>query len=103
MPGHGTQRQLAGMLAAAHGHHWDATLCVLRSGDELTQHVRDEGVPTIELGATSDADPRRLGRLHRIVSNGRFDVIHSSLWGTNVVTRAAAVGRRRPAIVVSER
>jgi glycosyltransferase involved in cell wall biosynthesis len=37
------------------------------------------------------------------VRSGHFDVVHSSLWGANAFTRVAAVGGRRPAIVVSER
>ena len=103
MPGNGTERQLAGMLRAAHGRRWEALLLVLRGGDDLSRQLADAGVPVRELPPTTDFDPRRAFALRRLVRSGDYDVIHSSLWGTNLVTRLAAIGRRRPAIVVSER
>ena len=103
MPGNGTERQLAGMLRAAHGRRWEALLLVLRGGDDLSGQLADAGVPVRELPRTTDFDPRRAFALRRLVRSGDYDVVHSSLWGTNLVTRLAAIGRRRPAIVISER
>ena len=101
MPGHGTQRQLAGMLRCAHQRHWDATLAVLRAGDPLTHEVADGGVPVVEFSG-DDADPRRLTSLRHMVRTA--DVVHSSLWGANVYARlSVAIRRRRPAVVISER
>jgi glycosyltransferase involved in cell wall biosynthesis len=101
MPGHGTQRQLAGMLGSAHGRLWEATLAVLRAGDHLTKEVADAGVPVVEF-AGAEGDPRRFVRLRHLFATA--DVVHSSLWGANVYGRLAAATRdRRPAIVISER
>jgi glycosyltransferase involved in cell wall biosynthesis len=101
MPGHGTQRQLAGMLLSAHGRLWDATLAVLRDGDPLAQEVADVGIPVVQF-AGRDGDPRRLIWLRGIF--GRADVVHSSLWGANLYGRVVAGSRRpRPAVVISER
>lgn len=101
MPGHGTQRQLAGMLLAAHRRHWEATLAVLRSGDPLTLEVANAGVPVVVLGG-HDLDPRRFLSLRDLLPPA--DVVHSSLWGANVYARlAAATLRRSPAVVISER
>jgi glycosyltransferase involved in cell wall biosynthesis len=101
MPGHGTQRQLAGMLGSAHGRFWDATLAVLRAGDPLAKEVADAGVPVVQFRG-HHGDPRRLLWLRRLISSA--DVVHSSLWGANVFARVVAGSRsRRPAVVISER
>lgn len=102
MPGAGTERQLAGMLRAAHGRHWRATLCVLYPGFPLSAELAAEGIPLVELDGPA-FDPRRLIALRRLVTTGGFDLVHSSLWGANAFTRLACVGPRRPAVVVSER
>lgn len=101
MPGHGTQRQLAGMLLSAHGRLWNATLAVLRAGDHLSQEMVANGVPVVEFSGR-DGDPRRFISLRKLLRNA--DVVHSSLWGTNLYARLAVVTRRqRPAVVISER
>jgi glycosyltransferase involved in cell wall biosynthesis len=101
MPGHGTQRQLAGMLRCAHRRYWNATLAVLRAGDPLTLEVADAGVPIVEFRG-HDGDPRRFAALRHFLRTA--DVVHSSLWGANAYTRlAAAAVRRRPAVAISER
>lgn len=101
MSGHGTQRQLAGMMRSAHGRHWDATLVVLRSGDALSREVAEAGIPVAEFGG-HDEDPRRIVFLRRLLRPA--DVVHSSLWGANTYVRATvATLKHRPAVVVSER
>jgi glycosyltransferase involved in cell wall biosynthesis len=101
MPPHGTQRQLAGMLASAHGRLWHATLAVLRAGDALTMEVQAAGVEVEEFSGAY-GDPRRLIRLRHVLSTA--DVVHSSLWGANLAARVVAMSLNpRPAVVVSER
>jgi glycosyltransferase involved in cell wall biosynthesis len=90
------------MLRAAHLRHWDATLCVLRGRYALTREVAAAGIAVIEHEDSWRFDPRRVLRLRRLIRRGGFDVIHSSLWGCNAITRLAALSPRRPAIVVSE-
>ena len=98
----GTERQLAGMLHAAQGEHWDATLCVLRPGSPFAAELTSSGVRVVELAGRADRDPRRVLDLRRLAGEG-FDVVHSSLWGANMVTRVALGVGRRPAVVTSER
>ena len=99
----GTERQLAGMLlAAVRLGAWEPTLCVLRSGDSFARSLASAGVPLIEYDYASDADPRRIGALGRRLRSG-YDVVHSSLYGANAITRLSLLGPRRPPVVVSER
>lgn len=103
MPPAGTERQLAGMLRVAHRRHWDATLCVLYPGDPLTEEVKESGVPVVEVGGGRLSPAWQSIALRRLIRSGRYDVVHSSLWGANALTRLLAAGWRRPATVVSER
>ena len=97
----GTEHQLVGMLEAAHSRHWDATLCVLSSGWELTNRVRAAGVRVVELEGASKGDIRRAFRLRHLAKEA--DVVHASLWGASAFARVVAAGPRRPALVISER
>lgn len=103
MPPAGTEHQLAGMLTAAHGRHWDATLCVLHPGDPMTREVARAGVPVITVGADGVHPLRRTAALRRLIRRGGYDVVHSSLWGANAYTRLLTAGPGRPAVVASER
>ena len=99
----GTERQLAGMmLAARRAQLWEPTLCVLRAGEPYAQQVAAQGIPLVEFDAR-DTDPRRLRSLRATLRSGEFDVVHSSLYGANAVTRLSLLGGARPAVVVSER
>lgn len=97
----GTENQLVGMLQAAHNNLWNATLCVLSSGHELSERVRESGVPVVELDGAGRSDPRRFAPFRRLTAEA--DVVHSSLWGANAFTRLASQGPRRAPVVISER
>ena len=100
----GTERQLAGMLlAAVRLGAWEPTLCVLRAGDSYAQSMAAAGIPLVEYEHASDADPRRVASLGKRLRTGGYDVVHSSLYGANAVTRLSLLGPRRPPVVVSER
>lgn len=103
LPGSGTERQLAGMLRAAHGVHWEATLCVLYPGFALAHELAADGVSVVEMSYRKAADPRRAIKLRRMAQSDGFDVVHASLWGANLFTRAVTLPASRPAIVISER
>jgi len=99
----GTERQLAGMvLAAARTGAWEPTLCVLRAGEPYAQEMAAAGIRLIEFDG-SDADPRRLAWLRSTLTSGDHDVVHSSLYGANALTRLSLLGGSRPPVVVSER
>lgn len=100
----GTERQLAEMLlAAVRAGLWQPTLCVLRSGDRYARELSDAGVPLVEFDHPSDTDPRRLAALRQTIHAGGYDVVHSSLYGANALTRLSLLGPGRPPVVVSER
>ena len=99
----GTERQLAGMvLAAARAGLWEPTLGVLRAGEPYAREMAEAGIPLIEFDGR-DADPRRLAALRRSLTSGDYDVVHSSLYGANALTRLSLLGASRPPVVVSER
>ena len=102
MPPNGTERQLSGMLRVAHGNLWDATLCVLHPGYAMVGELAAAGVTTVELDDRGGS-VGRIRDLRILVRRGRFDVVHSSLWGGNVAGRLAAASRRRPGTVIAER
>jgi glycosyltransferase involved in cell wall biosynthesis len=97
----GTEHQLVGMLEAAQGRLWEATLCVLSTGWELTDRVRAAGVGIVELDGVNKLDLRRAVRLRHLASDA--EVVHASLWGASAFARVVAAGPRRPALVISER
>lgn len=97
----GTEVQLLGMLKAAHGKHWDATLCVLSDGWALSDQVAEAGIPVVVLDGRNTFDPRRILAFRKLVSS--YEVVHSSLPGANAFSRVSLVGRSQPAIVISER
>lgn len=99
----GTELQLAGMLRAANEVEWRPTLCVLRPGYDLARELAGDGIRVVEL---SSSDPTKAGlarQLRRLALTGGYDVVHTSLWGASAFGRAALAGRRRPAVVMSER
>jgi glycosyltransferase involved in cell wall biosynthesis len=98
----GTERQLVGMLRAAHGRLWDAHLVVLHPGFPLAEEAA-EFMPVTELRAGPGWDPRRPRALRRLVRDLQPDVVHPSLWGASWFTRLCLVGPGRPAMVMSER
>jgi len=97
----GTEHQLVGMLKAAHGRYWEATLCVLSGGWEMTKTVAGAGIRIVELNGSTKFDLRRANRFRHLAWEA--DVVHASLWGASAFARVVNVGPGRPALVVSER
>ena len=99
----GAQTQLLGLIRAAHGRSWDASVCSTSPGP-LLPAFRDLGVPLLDLHRRASPGLLRLLTLSRHVNDGGFDVVHAMLWHCNAYARLAVAGRsRRPAVVVSER
>jgi glycosyltransferase involved in cell wall biosynthesis len=99
----GTELQLAGMLRAARGRYWDPTLCVLYPGFPLATALAEDGIEVVELDGSGRVHADRARALRRLARSGRFDVVHTSLWGAGAFGRSALVGPHRPAVVMSER
>ncbi|MFN8073956.1 MAG: glycosyltransferase [Kineosporiaceae bacterium] len=103
MPPSGTELQLAGMLRAAQGELWEPTLCVLYPGFPLTAELAADGIRVVELDGRNPLKVDRFTQLRRLVSSGRWDVMHSSLWGGSAFARAASIAAGDIAVVMSER
>jgi glycosyltransferase involved in cell wall biosynthesis len=102
LPAAGTERQLVGLLGAAHGRRWDARLLVLFPGGALVDEVRALGVDVVEGPSGPGWSPARLATARRVLRDA--DVVHAQLWGANLYARiAAGLGPRRPAVVCAER
>lgn len=99
----GTELQLAGTLRAAAGRLWEPTLCVLYPGFALAGELAADGIDVIELDGRSRLHHDRIRALRRVARGGRFDVVHTSLWGAGAFGRTSLVGPGRPAVVMSER
>lgn len=99
----GAQTQLLGLVRAAHGRLWEATVCTTSPGP-MTPDFRSLGVPMFELRRLGSPGLLRVRALRRFVAAHEFDVIHANLWQANAYARLAVAGfRRRPAVVISER
>ena len=57
----------------------------------------------VELDGSGRLHAGRALALRRLTRSGRFDVVHTSLWGAGAFGRSVLVGPHRPAVVVSER
>lgn len=99
----GAQTQLLGLIRAAHGRSWEASLCSIAPGP-LLPDFRELGIPVLDLQRRGSPGLLRLLAVTRHVNGGGFDVVHAMLWHCNAYARLAVAGRsRRPAVVVSER
>ena len=78
---------------------------VLAAKDALVPQLEAEGVAVHALGAGDARDPRWMGRLRRLLVDGRFDVVHAHLplaaAGARLVCRTLPA-RLRPAVVTTE-
>ena len=98
----GAQTQLLGLVRAANGSFWDATVCSTSPGP-MVDDFRALGVDLIELDRDRSF-PGRVRQTRAIVGAGGYDVVHSNLWAPNAYARLAVAGRsERPAVVISER
>lgn len=98
----GAQTQLLGLVRAAHGRYWDATICSTAPG-AMAPAFRELGVPMVELRRVGSPGVLRMLAVRRLVGRGAFDVVHGNLWQANAYARLAVAGRRRrPAVVIVE-
>lgn len=76
-------------LIEADGFH--STLWTLKRGGVLLEEIRLSGGTADSLGRSSHVTPRKIFKLWQGLRRERFDLIHSHLFGANVVARV--VGR----------
>lgn len=98
----GAQTQLHGLIRAANGRYWDASLCATSSG-ALSPMFRDLGVPMIELRRRASPGIGRIVKLRRHITHHDYDLVNAHLWQSNAYARlAVAIRRQRPATLIVE-
>lgn len=77
----GAERLLVDVLRAGRSIGlWDATICILRTADELGVQLRADGFDVVALDARGPAQlVTAMPRLSRLIVRGRFDVVHGHL------------------------
>jgi glycosyltransferase involved in cell wall biosynthesis len=102
----GAERLLVDTVANGDHRSFDYEVAyVLESEHALVPSVEAHGTPVHDLGARSNLDLRWMARLRRILTRGRFDVVHFHLPYTASLGRlvvASLPSARRPAIVYTE-
>jgi glycosyltransferase involved in cell wall biosynthesis len=77
----GAATQLFGLAQGLLEQGFDVHVAALAGGESLVAEFAAAGLPTVELGRRWATDPIAFGRLQRLVSRLRPDVIHA--WGAN--------------------
>lgn len=81
-------------------HHADVvTLC---NSGPVAERLRDDGVSVRDLGMRRKTQVSALLRLHAIIREGQYDVVHAHLWNALIFARPMARLARVPAVVTTE-
>ena len=73
----GSQRQIAHLLAGLDPRRWQAELLYFRTPSFLVGELEARGIRTRHLPKRGRIDLRFLRRLHALLSQGRYDVVHA--------------------------
>lgn len=102
----GAERLLVGLAANRDRTRFDYEVAyVLADQDALAPAMADTGIPVRCLGARGSADLRWLAALRRLVTERRYDLVHSHLPYVAAMARVVALSipaARRPVLVYTE-
>ena len=102
----GAERLLVDMVARGDTHSFDYEVAyVLAAEHALVPDIASAGTPVHGLEGRGNADLLWMGRLRRLIADGRFDVVHFHLPYTAALGRlvvATIPSTRRPAVVYTE-
>jgi len=99
----GAEKQLSLLARGLPRDEFDVDVVALTRGGFYEQSLRDAGVRVHVLGKRRKLDPRALRALRALVLRLDPDVLHSWMFTANTYARLGFDGRRRPAVVASER
>ena len=99
----GAQRQLVTLVASLDRRLIAPEVAVYYPLSRFRSELDESGVPVHMLGGAGGKDPRVLARIARLLSRGRFDIVHSFLRTPGTLARLAAPFSHGARIVVSER
>ena len=95
----GAELQLA-MLVQRSRH--DADVVALYNAGPVADMIRSAGVTVTDLGMTRNTELSALVRLRRIIRAGRYDVVHTHLYRSQIYARPAARLARTPVVLTTE-
>src|SRR5271156_264217 len=102
----GAERLLVDMVARGDRHSFEYEVAyVLAAEHALVPDIVSTGTPVHGLEGRGNSDLRWMGRLRRLIVDGRFDVVHFHLPYTAALGRlvvASLPSGRRPAVVYTE-
>jgi glycosyltransferase involved in cell wall biosynthesis len=103
----GAERLLLNMVRQRDRQRFDYEVAyILEDSNSLVPELIDAGVAVHSLGAASNHDLGWTGRLHTLLRQGDFDLMHSHLPYAatlgRIVAAASMTPRRRPALVYTE-
>jgi glycosyltransferase involved in cell wall biosynthesis len=95
----GAEVQLA--MLVRHTRHEPDVLTLYNPGSVADQ-IRADGVRVRDLGMTRNTQIGALLRLRSMIAEGRYDVVHTHLYRTQIYARPAARLARTPVVVTTE-
>jgi glycosyltransferase involved in cell wall biosynthesis len=95
----GAELQLRSILQ--HTRH-DCDVVALYNPGPVADMIRDDGRPVRSLGMTSNTQASALLELRRLIADGRYDVVHTHLYRSQIYGRPAAWLAGVPVIVSTE-
>ena len=99
----GAQRQLATLVGSLDRQLVAPEVAVYYPLSRFRSELDESQVPVHTLRGAGGRDPRVLARIARLLSRGRFDIVHSFLRTPGTLARLAAPFSRGARIIVSER
>lgn len=81
-------------------HHADVV--TLYNKGPVAQMLENDGIRVTDLRMTSNTQLSALGRLRRLIRAGRYDVVHTHLYRSQIYGRIAAWLARTPVVLTTE-
>ena len=95
----GAELQLRSILQ--HTRH-ESEVVTLYNPGPVADMIRADGGRVTDLGMTSNTEVPALIRLHRLIRDGGYDVVHTHLYRSQIYGRPAAWLARTPVVVSTE-
>jgi glycosyltransferase involved in cell wall biosynthesis len=95
----GAETQLAMFLR--HTRHQSDVVTLYNPGS-VAEQIRADGTRVRDIGMTRNTQLGALLRLRSIIADGRYDVVHTHLYRTQIYARPAARLARTPVVVTTE-
>jgi glycosyltransferase involved in cell wall biosynthesis len=95
----GAEVQLAMLLR--HTRH-DSDVVTLYNAGSVAEQICADGTSVRDLGMRSNTELAALARLRSMIAQGRYDVVHTHLYRSQIYARPAARLARTPVVVTTE-